>query len=117
MGNSPVAGKRTSSVFFGCGVPGVVSLVGVGEAGVTIPVGVSVGVAVGVSVGGSVAVTVSVPVGVVVGVGDGVLVMISNLEAVAPCGRAKSTAASVRAATTRMGRNFFDMVIPPVNQF
>jgi hypothetical protein len=117
IGVSPVAGKRTTSVSFGFLVLSVTSGGSVGVTGVSVTGG-SVGVT-GVSVtGGSVGVTgVSVTGGSVGVTGGSVGVMPNCGEAVASWGRANITADSIRAVTTRRGRIFFDMVIPPVNQF
>jgi len=112
MGNSPVAGSSTTSVAFGFGF-GVDAGGGVWPLSVGVLVGEGGGVVGGGSVTGVVGVGVSVGISLV---GVGVFVMANNLDAVALPGSANAATASIKMAITRMGRYFFDMVLPPVNQ-
>jgi hypothetical protein len=52
-----------------------------------------------------------------ISVGFGVFVIPSNWDAVAFPGIANNVTAIMRAAIIRMGRYFFDMVLPPEIQF
>jgi hypothetical protein len=112
MGNSPVAGSRTTSVTFGFGF-GVEGGGGVWPLWVGVLVGEGGGVVGGGSVTGVVGVGVSMGISLV---GVGVFVMANNLDAVALPGSANAATASIKMAIIRMGRYFFDMVLPPVNQ-